>query len=112
MRTAITASERLVITLRFLATGDSQQSLSFSFRMGKATISKILTETSDAIYQVLKGKYLSVPKTKEDWIKISEEFKENWNMPNTIGCIDGKHIVLFAQNSPGHNIIITRVSLV
>ena len=40
-RKAISAQERLAITLRFLATGDSQQSLSFSFRVGKATVSKI-----------------------------------------------------------------------
>ena len=101
MRRAITADERLAITLRFLATGDSQQSLSFSFRMGKATISKILTETSDAIYQVLKENYLSVPKTKEDWIRISKEFKKIWNMPNTIGCIDGKHIRIVCPKLTG-----------
>jgi len=48
--------------------------------MGKAMISKILTETSDVIYQVLKEKYLSVLKAKEDWIKMSEEFKESWDI--------------------------------
>ena len=41
-RKAISAAERLAITLRFLATGDSQQTLSFSFRVGKATASKIV----------------------------------------------------------------------
>ena len=66
MRKAIIAEERLAVTLRFLATGDSQQSLSFSFRMGKTTVSNIVTETSNAIYQVLKEKYLSAPHTKEE----------------------------------------------
>ena len=92
MRKAIIAEERLAVTLRFLATGDSQQSLSFSFRMGKTTVSNIITETSNVIYQVLKEKYLSAPHTKEEWLKISQEFEENWNMPYLIGCIDGKHI--------------------
>ena len=58
MRKAITAEERLAVTLR-LATGDSKQSLNFSFRMGKTTVSNIVTEKSSAIYQVLKEKYLS-----------------------------------------------------
>ena len=92
MRKAIIAEERLAVTLHFLATGDSQQSLSFSFRMGETTVNTIVTETSNAIYQVLKEKYLSAPHTKEEWLKISQEFEENWNMPWTIGCIDGKRI--------------------
>ena len=92
MRKAITEEERLVVTLRFLAMGDSQQSLSFSSRMGKTTVSNIVTEASNAIYQVPKEKYLSAPHTKEEWLKISQEFEENLNMPHTIGCIDGKHI--------------------
>ena len=46
--------------------GDSQQSLSFSFRIGKATISKIISETCDAIHTVLKDTYLSSPQSKEE----------------------------------------------
>ena len=91
-RKAISAAQRMAITLRFLATGDSQQTLSFSFRVGKATVSKIVAETSYAIYRVLKETYLSLPKTKEDWLGIAQEFQGNWNMPHTIGCIDGKYV--------------------
>ena len=101
MRKAITAEERLAVTLHFLATGDSQQSLSFSFRMGETTVNTIVTETSNAIYQVLKEKYLSAPHTKEEWLKISQEFEENWNMPHTIGCIDGKHIRIVCPKLTG-----------
>ena len=80
------------MTLHFLATGDSQQSLSFSFRIGKATISKIIAETCDAIFTVLKETYLSPSESEEEWLKISEQFKKDWNMPHVIGCVDGKHI--------------------
>ena len=41
-RKAITSSERLAFTLRFLATGESQISLTYLFRMGRNTVSKIL----------------------------------------------------------------------
>ena len=101
MRKAITAEESLALTLRFLATGDSQQFLSFSFRMGKTTVSDIVTETSNAIYQVLKEKYLSAPHTKEEWLKISQELEENWNKLHTIGCIDGKHIRIVCPKLTG-----------
>ena len=101
MRKAIIAEERLAVTLRFLATGDSQQSLSFSFRMGKTTVSNIITETSNVIYQVLKEKYLSAPHTKEEWLKISQEFEENWNIPHTIGCSGGKYIRIVCPKLAG-----------
>ena len=83
-----------------MAIGDSQQTLSFSSRVGKATVSKIVPETSDAIYSVLKQTYLSPPKTKEDWLRIAQEFEDKWNMPHTVGCIDGKHVRINCPKLP------------
>ena len=90
-REPISPAERLSLTLRFLATGESQQSLSFSFRMGKTTVSNIVSETCDAIYSVLSPQYLSPP-SKDGWLIIAQEFEEVWNLPNVIGALDGKHI--------------------
>ena len=89
---AIPADERLTLTLRFLASGDSQQSLSFSYRIGKATVSKIVSETCEVIFNVLKKNYILPPRNAVDWLNISEEFHKFWNMPHVIGCIDGKHV--------------------
>ena len=80
-RKSISAGERLALTLRFLANGNSQQTLSYSFRV---TVSKIVSETYEVIYSALKGKYLSYPKCEDDWLHISEQFEEMWNMPHTI----------------------------
>ena len=63
-RTAISAEERLIATLRFLASGKDQRSLSFSFRIAKSTISQIIKETTEAIYFSLKDEYLTVPCSK------------------------------------------------
>ena len=52
LRKAIPAAERLMLTMRFLASGDSQVSLSYLFRMGKKGVSRIVSETSEAIIQV------------------------------------------------------------
>ena len=60
MRQAISAAERLTLTLRYLARGDDQQSISFSYRIGKTTVSHIIKETLNAIwYNTLKDKYVS-----------------------------------------------------
>ena len=53
-RKPVSAEESLALTIRFLATGESQQSLSFSYRLGKATVSNIVSETCQAIYDSLK----------------------------------------------------------
>ena len=55
---SISASERLALILRFLTTGDSKQTLSYSFQIGRATASKIVSETWEEIYSALKEKYV------------------------------------------------------
>lgn len=59
-RKAITR-ERLAITLRFLASGDSIVSLPYFFRVPKQSISKIVRETCNALVKVLK-KYVQASK--------------------------------------------------
>ena len=53
-RQPICVKERLAITLCYLASGDLQQSLGVGHRIGKATISKIIKETSNALWETLK----------------------------------------------------------
>ena len=53
-RETITASLRLAVTLRFLASGDSFTSLMYTFRISKQAISKIVPEVCEAIISSLK----------------------------------------------------------
>ena len=92
LREPISAPQRLTLTLCYLATGESQQSLSFSYRVEKSTVSQIVSETSLAIYEVLKDPFMKKPSTAEDWMNISDGFEESWNFPHCIGAIDGEHI--------------------
>ena len=83
----------LTKTLRFLASGESQQSLSFSYRIGKSTVSQIVRERCDAIDDVLSPPtYLQPPASQEHWLAISKQFEFQWNLPHVIGALDGKHI--------------------
>lgn len=62
-RKAILANERLAITLRYLATGDSCISLAYTFKVLKQTLSRIIPEVRSAIIEVLK-----------EYVKVSNYF--------------------------------------
>ncbi|XP_046145446.1 protein ANTAGONIST OF LIKE HETEROCHROMATIN PROTEIN 1-like [Osmia bicornis bicornis] len=101
MRESISAGERLAVSLRFLATGDSYNSLMYVFRIPATTIAKIIPEVCEAIYTVLKDEYLKMPNTEEEWVQHANEFKKKWNFPNCVGAIDGKHVRIFAPPNSG-----------
>ena len=97
----ISAEERLVITLRYLSAEMSQQTLSYNFRVGRTTVSNIVKEVCDAIYNVLSPLYMNAPSTQDEWKHIAEDFEELWDMPHTIGAIDGKHIAIDCPKNTG-----------
>ena len=97
---AISAGERLTVTLGFLASGESQQSLSFAYLVAKSTLNCIIRETCEAIFETLAGEYLHPPSSTEEWENIAGDFQEIWNLPHIVGAIDGKHIrIQFPQQS-------------
>ncbi|CAK9294484.1 unnamed protein product [Gordionus sp. m RMFG-2023] len=64
-----------MITLRYLATGDSYATMAYSY--------------TRALWDVMQPIHIKVPS-----LEMSEEvagFDEMWNFPNCIGAIDGKH---------------------
>ena len=71
MRSSIAPKERLALAIRYLATGETFQSLSFQFRIGKSTVSQIVMEACDAIYQVLGRQHLKMPNAIENWREIA-----------------------------------------
>ena len=100
-RKSILSNKPLALKLRFLASGESQISLSFQFRPGRATVSKIISECYEAIYHVLSEKYLRSPKSLEEWKTIAQQFEVIRNMPHVIGPIDGKHVRIKCPKNTG-----------
>lgn len=67
--------------------------------MGTSTIAAIVDETANALWQELQPQHLSVPDLAS-FETIAKDFMENWNFPNCIGALDGKHVrVKCPQNS-------------
>lgn len=73
MRMSIPPGERLALTLRYLATGESFQS-SFQFQIGKSTISESVMEICTSILYTSKEKYLKLPNSEEKWHEIAKMF--------------------------------------
>ena len=41
------------------------------------------------------------PSTKTEWKKVADLFQRRWNLPNCLGALDGKHIVIKLQIRSG-----------
>ena len=101
LREPISPGERLCVTLRYLATGESFRSLGFQYRIHWSTVSKIIPEVLDAIFDKLKGEFFNIPSTEEEWLKISAETNRIWNFPNAYAAADGKHIAIRKPDESG-----------
>ena len=97
-RIPISVEEKLAVTLRYLATGNSQRDLAFSFKLGRSTINQIIKEVCTSLWDVL-SEYVSPSSSPENWKIISNDFCQIWNMPHCIGAIDGKHVCI---RKPSH----------
>ncbi len=46
-----------------------------------------------------------MPTTAEEWKEVAEGFEKQWNFPNCVGCVDGKHVVLVQPAASGSEFI-------
>ena len=46
---------------------------------------------------------LRAPSNQQEWKEISDQFEGQWNFPNCIGAVDGKHIVVQAPSNSGYS---------
>ena len=88
----VQADERLALTLRFLATGETFQSLNFQYRISLNAVSCIVKGCCKAIVEQMASNFIKVPSKEAEWLDISKRFEEKWNFPRTLGAIDDKHV--------------------
>ncbi|KAJ8883780.1 hypothetical protein PR048_015634 [Dryococelus australis] len=90
---AVERGEKLAVFLRYLATGNSYKSISYSYRMNDRMVLNIVNEISTAIWKVIQPLYRPQPAT-ETWENIARDFEQRWQFPNLTGAIDGKHVTI------------------
>ena len=100
-RAPISVGEKLALTIRYLATGESYTSLSCQFRVGRSTISKFIPEVCRAIQNEFTREYLKCPTTPDQWKELEREFRIRWNVPHALGALDGKHVALKKPKNTG-----------
>ena len=61
------------------------------------TICKFVPQVCKAILKEFQQEYLVCPTDPEDWKKI----EERWNVPQSVGAIDGKHIAIKKPRKSG-----------
>ena len=92
-KTPILAEERLAITLRYLATGETYESL-----MYRTSISQSIQEVCSAIYEVLQPDYMKLSSFPQGWKALVDEGFCRWNC---LGATYGKHIKILKPKHSG-----------
>ncbi|CAK1598457.1 unnamed protein product [Parnassius mnemosyne] len=90
-RNAISVEERLSVTLRYLASGNSINSLYYEYLIGATTIREIVEDTCEKFWECLQPIYMQEP-DEDTWNTIAKKFYKRTNFPNCLGSVDGKHI--------------------
>ncbi|KAL2087971.1 hypothetical protein ACEWY4_016799 [Coilia grayii] len=98
-REPIEAKQRLTITIRYLASGDSMHSMAYDYRVGVQTVSDCIHLTTKAIKKRMMS-FLPRP-TRETREKVSQDFWEKWDFPNCLGSWQFKWENLAAQVTVG-----------
>lgn len=114
---SISAEQRLMVTLRYLATGTSMTNPLYDWCISVAALSSIIPKTCEAIYNTLRREYLSTPTTEAKWREISQDLEEHGNFPNAPGTstfsvnrvsiletnvcpLNSKHMPIYIYNLP------------
>lgn len=74
--------------------------LKYEFSLGRSTISSIVKETCEVIWNILQPNEMPEPSC-EQWIDISKKYYEKTQFPNCVGAVDGKHIICVNPKNSG-----------
>lgn len=93
VREPLEPGERLAITLSYLASGKDIKEVAKVYLVGIETARLSIHLTCRAIWTNLKYRFMKVP-TKEDWCQIADGFAKEWQFPNCVGAIGGRHVTI------------------
>lgn len=74
--------------------------MAFSYRMGFTTVRNIVQEVCEAVWKNLAPIVMPQP-TEDQWKEIAKDFERNWQFPNCLGALDGKHVNIICPINAG-----------
>ncbi|XP_052814130.1 uncharacterized protein LOC128241217 [Mya arenaria] len=96
---ALPAGIKLAITLRYMASGDTYASLAYDYGVAAGSVCHFVPEVYAALLKEYKDDVLTIPNTPDAWLKVATQRERWWNMPHTLGALDGKHVKI--KKPPG-----------
>lgn len=90
----------IIFDFRYLASGNSYNSLYYEYLIGASTIREIVEEVCSLLWSCLQPTYMPEP-TKDMWLEIAKLFQRRTNFPHCLGAIDGKHVRCEKPNRKG-----------
>lgn len=73
----------------------------YQYRIHRSTIAQFILPVCEAIYKVLAPEYMSVPKTRAEWMEKINGSYERWQFPNCYAGADGKHVGILCPEHSG-----------
>ena len=97
---SVPALTKLLVALRFYATGKFQQCSAIEFGLSQSTICRIVDEVTNALSQpeVIR-RFIGFPVSLEEVRLNQREFYALSQFPGVVGVIDGSHIQIIAPHT-------------
>ena len=74
----------------------------YDFRCGYSIVVWSVQEVSQAIIRALKDEVMPLPRTRENWKTIAQQFQDRWNVPHAPGALVSKHIAIRKPHNSGN----------
>ncbi|XP_067616125.1 putative nuclease HARBI1 [Eurosta solidaginis] len=95
----IPTKTKLAIVLEYMAAGTLQSHIASCYHISKQHIGKIVSDVCKAICCALKQEIAEW--TEATLREVADGFQKQWNFPNCVGAIDGKHVAIKAPPNSG-----------
>ncbi|KAL1487087.1 hypothetical protein MTO96_046681, partial [Rhipicephalus appendiculatus] len=84
----------------YLASGQDIKDVALAYRVGFETARQCIHFCCKVIWKRLKGQFMKVP-SQSDWVEVAQGFGYQWQFPNCLGAVDGKHVAITAPANSG-----------
>jgi hypothetical protein len=96
---ALSVKQQVLISLRYLATGNFMQTIGDTFGIDKGTVSRVVSNFVDELCS-LKDRFIKFPVDREHVSREQNAFYMQHGFPCVIGCIDCTHVRIISPGIP------------